>query len=129
MDLAAGMIGNHAVHEIQELDPAAALIMTSLDQASGNLKGGEQGRGPVTFVGMAEPGQRCAIGQLQLALGALQSLDVRLLVDRKYHGILGRLQVEPDNVCRLLRNAGSVLIHQLRRRASEISCRRRTRQI
>ena len=73
MDLAAGMIGNHAVHEIQELDPAAALIMTSLDQASGNLKGGEQGRGPVTFVGMAEPGQRGAIGQLQPALGALQT--------------------------------------------------------
>src|SRR5262249_34173846 len=47
MDLAAGMIGNHAVHEIQELDPAAALIMTSLDQASGNLKCGQQGPRPV----------------------------------------------------------------------------------
>ena len=53
MDLAAGMIGNHAVHEIQELDAPAALIMAGRDQASGNVEGGEQGRGAVTFVGMA----------------------------------------------------------------------------
>jgi len=76
MDLAAGMFGNHAVHEIHELDAPAALIMAGLDQASGNIERGEQGRGAVTFVGMAEPSHRFAIGQLQPALGALQSLDV-----------------------------------------------------
>jgi hypothetical protein len=103
MDLPAGMIGNQAVHEIQELDATAALIMAGLDQASGNIEGGEQGRGAVTFVCMAEPCHRFAIGQLQPALGALQSLDVRLLVDRKHHRVLGRLQVEPDNVGSLLR--------------------------
>jgi hypothetical protein len=78
MDLAAGLFGNHAVHEIEELDAPAALIMAGLDQASGNIERGEQGRGSVTFVGMTEPGHRSAIGQLQPALGALQSLDVRL---------------------------------------------------
>ena len=103
MDLPAGMLGNHAVHEIQELDATAALIMAGLDQASGNIERGKQGRGPVTFVGMAESGHGFAIGQLQPALGALQSLDVRLLVDRNHHRILGRLQVEPDNVGSLLR--------------------------
>src|SRR5215510_7968519 len=51
MDLAAGMSGNQAVHEIQELDATAALIMAGFDQASGNIEGGEQGRGPVTLVG------------------------------------------------------------------------------
>ena len=69
MDLPAGMIGNQAVHEIQELDATAALIMAGLDQASGNIEGGEQGRGAVTFVCMAEPCHRFAIGQLQPALG------------------------------------------------------------
>jgi hypothetical protein len=103
MDLAAGMFGNQTVHEIQELDAPAALIMTGLDQARGNIKRGEQGRGPVTFVGVAEPCHRFSIGQLQPALGALQSLDVRLLVDRKHHRVRGRLQVEPDNVGSLLR--------------------------
>src|SRR5215510_9016484 len=47
MDLAAGMFGNQAVHEIEELDATAALIMAGFDQASGNIEGGEQGRGPV----------------------------------------------------------------------------------
>jgi hypothetical protein len=87
-----------AVHEIQELDAPAALVMAGLDQASGNIERGEQGRGPVPIVGVAEPCHRFAIGQLQPALGALQSLDVRLLVDRKHHRVLGRRQVEPDNV-------------------------------
>ena len=42
MDLPAGMIGNQAVHEIQELDATAALIMAGLDQASGNIEGGDR---------------------------------------------------------------------------------------
>src|SRR6201984_3701470 len=87
-----------STHEIQELDTPAALIMAGLDQASGNVEGGEQGRGSVPFVSVAEPGHGFAIGQLQPALGALQSLDVRLLVDRQHHRVLGRLQVEPANL-------------------------------
>jgi hypothetical protein len=51
MDLAASMIGNQAVHQIEELDTPAALIMAGLDQASGNIERGEQGGGPVTFRG------------------------------------------------------------------------------
>jgi hypothetical protein len=53
-----------AVHEIQELDAPAALVMAGLDQASGNIERGEQGRGPVPIVGVAEPCHRFAIGQL-----------------------------------------------------------------
>src|ERR1700730_11913253 len=37
MDLGAGMFANQAVHEIQELDTPAALIMAGLDQAGGNI--------------------------------------------------------------------------------------------
>ena len=43
MDLAAGMFGHQAVHEIQELDTPAALIMTGLDQARGNIEGRRTG--------------------------------------------------------------------------------------
>ena len=56
MDLAAGLFANQAVHEIEEFDAPAALIMAGLDQAGGDIERGEQGRGPVTFVGVAEPG-------------------------------------------------------------------------
>ena len=79
--------------------------MAGLDQASGNIEGGEQGRGAVTFVCMAEPCHRFAIGQLQPALGTLQRLDVRLFVDRQDHAVLRRLQIERHNVGRLLRKS------------------------
>ena len=64
MDLTPALFGHQTVHEIQELDTPAALIMAGLDQASGDIERGEQGRGPVTFVGVAEPGHGFAIGQL-----------------------------------------------------------------
>jgi hypothetical protein len=55
----------------------------------------------MTFVGVAEPCHSFAIGQLQPAPGALESLDVRLLVDRKHHCVLGRLQVGSRQADRL----------------------------
>jgi hypothetical protein len=42
---------------------------------------------------LAEAGQRLAIGQPQRHLGALQSLDVRLFIDRLAHRV-------PENGCR-----------------------------
>jgi hypothetical protein len=52
-----------------------------------------------------------------------------ILVDRQHHGVLRRLHIHPDKVCRLPGEAGSVLMHQRRRGASEIWWRRSTRQI
>ena len=43
-------------------------------------------------------------------------------------GVLARMQVEPDQ-CDFGANHGSVLIHQLRRRVSAISCRLRTEDL
>src|SRR5882762_4746666 len=56
----------------------------------------------MTFVLMVEASERFAVGQLQPALGALQGLDVGLLVHRQHHGVLRRLQIERDNVRGLL---------------------------
>src|SRR6478672_2553307 len=56
----------------------------------------------MAFVLVVETGERFAVGQLQPALGTLQRLDVGLLVHRQYHGVVGRLQIERDNVSGLL---------------------------
>ncbi len=42
--------------------------------------------------------ERAAIGQLEVALRALECLDRRLLVDREHDGVVWRRQVEPDDV-------------------------------
>jgi hypothetical protein len=61
------------------------------------------------------------------SLGRAQGLDVGLLVHRQ-HGVLRRLQIDAI-MSAAVTNAGSVLMHQLRRRSSEISYSRSTRQI
>src|SRR5437899_578494 len=77
--------------------------MAGFDQAGGDLQSRKQGRRAVAFVLVVEAGERLAVGQLQPALGALQSLDVGLFIDRQDHGVLRRLQVERHDVRGLLR--------------------------
>ena len=55
---------------------------------------------------MAEARQRPAIWQPEVALGALQGLDVRLLIDAQHQRILGRVEVEANDVSGLSRELG-----------------------
>ena len=98
VQLAAGMRGDEAVHEVEELDPAATPVVAGLDQTGGDIQRRKQRRRAVALVGVAETGQRLAIGQPEPSLSAFQSLDVGLFIDRQHHRILRRLQIEPDNV-------------------------------
>ena len=98
VNVASRVVGDDAVHEVQELDPPTALVMAGLDQPVGHLQRRKQGRGAVPLVLMVKAGQRLAIGQLQPALGAFESLDVRLLIDRQDDRVLRRLQVKPNDV-------------------------------
>ena len=72
--------------------------MLGLDRAGGDLEGGEQrGRAaPLVFVGLAV--ERAAIGQLEIALRPLEGLDRRLLIDREDDRMVGRIEVEADDV-------------------------------
>ena len=98
VNLPAWMIDDDAVHEMQELDAPAAPVMAGFDEAGDHIQSREQGCGAMTFVLVVEARERFAVGQLQPALGALQGLDVGLLVHREHHGVLRRLQIERDNV-------------------------------
>jgi hypothetical protein len=77
------------------------------NQASGDVEGCEQGGGAVTLIVVAEPPSLCHWAA-QPTLGALQGLDVGLFVDRQDHCILGRLQIERDDIGRLLRKTPTV---------------------
>ena len=80
--------------------------MVGLDLAGGHLEGGEQGGRAVPLVGRAVAEKRAAGGQSEVALGALEGLDVRLLVDGEHDGVLGRVEIEPDDRRRLGRELG-----------------------
>ena len=103
VDLTPGVLGNHAVLEVEELHPAAALVVPGLDESGGHLERGEQRGRAMPGVFVIEARQRLAVGQLEPPLGALERLDVGLLVDRQHHRVVRRIQVQRDDVGGLLR--------------------------
>ena len=97
MDLLVGIVGHDRVHEREELDPAAPLGVLGRDLARGDVERGEQGAvaAPPVLVRLAV--ERAAIGQLEVALGAFQRLDRRLLIDREHDRMVRRRQVQADD--------------------------------
>ena len=68
------------------------------DLAGGNFKRREQRRRSVPLVVMALTGQGPPIRQLQSALCPLQCLDRRFFIDAQHNGLLGRSNVEANNI-------------------------------
>src|ERR687898_2821110 len=90
--------GNDAVHEAEELDPAAALGMRRDDPSGGDFERCEQGRGAVPLVIVALAGQGASVRQLQIALRPLQGLDRRLFVDTENNRLGGGIDIKADHI-------------------------------
>lgn len=103
MDLAPRMFGDHAGHEVEELDPPPPSIVSRLDQPGGDLQRSKQRGGAVPCVLMTEARQGLAVGQPQPPLRPLKGLDLWLLVHREDDRVVRWIQVQPDNVSGLLR--------------------------
>ena len=68
------------VHEVEELDAATAFRMRRHDLSGGDFERRKQRCRTVPLVVVALAGQSAAVGQFQIALCSLQSLDRRLFV-------------------------------------------------
>jgi hypothetical protein len=84
-----------------ELDRAVAAVQPADDLAGGQIEGGVEARGagaPVVVGGaLGRAGQH-----RQDRGGAIQRLDLGLLIDAQHDRALGRVQVEPDDVADLV---------------------------
>jgi hypothetical protein len=69
--------GDDVVHEVEELDAAATVLVRRGHLAGGHLEGGEQRRGPVALVVVAVAGKRPAVGKLQITLRPLDAWPPR----------------------------------------------------
>src|SRR5215831_6938349 len=76
------------------------------DGAIENVEGGEQRRGAMAFVVVRHCAGATRLHR-QAWLGAVERLDLALLVDREDNGMGGRIDVEADNVLELVGNFGS----------------------
>src|SRR5271156_4890913 len=89
------------IEEADELLVAMVLHVASDDGAIEDVEGGEQRGGAVTFVVVRHrPG--AARLHRQSRLGAVECLDLALLVDRKNDRMGGRIDVEADDVFELI---------------------------
>ena len=89
-----------ALREADELLVPVALHATTDHRAFEDVEGCEQGRGAVALVVVRE---RAAASGLhgQAGLGAIEGLNLRLLVDRKHDRMGRRIDIEPDHVAQL----------------------------
>src|ERR1700687_3555889 len=68
------------------------------DLSGGDFERRKQRRRAMPLVVVALAGQGAAIGQLQIALRSLQSLNRRLFVHAQHNGLLGRGDIEANNI-------------------------------
>src|ERR1017187_10151886 len=84
---------------------AMARITLSDDASFDHLERGKQGRGAVPFVVMGE-GAASSGFKRQPRLGAIQGLNLTLLVYTKHHGILRWREIDADHIRELLHEFG-----------------------
>src|SRR6476620_5849840 len=68
---------------------------------SRTLSAANRGRGAMALV-VVRHGAEPALLQRQARLGAIESLDLALLVERKHDGVGRRIDIEPDHVAQLV---------------------------
>ena len=100
-----GLAGRHlaldGVEEADELLVAVALHVAADDGAVEHVERGEQGGGAVALVVVGH-GAEPALLHRQAGLGAVERLDLALLVDRQHDGVRRRIDIEPDDVAQLV---------------------------
>ena len=99
--LAGRHLGLDGVEEADELLMAVALHVAADDGAVEHVEGGEQRGGAVALV-VVRHGAGAALLHRQAGLGAVERLDLALLVDRQHDGVRRRIDIEPDDVAQLV---------------------------
>ena len=108
------------IEEADELLVPVALHVTADDGAVEDVESSEQRGGAVTFVVVGH-GSGAARLHRQTGLGAVERLDLALLIDREDDGMGGRIDIEADDIAQLvdkLRVGGELeLFHPVRLKA------------
>jgi hypothetical protein len=99
-DLADRNLRLDVVEKSNEFLMAMTLHVAAGDRAVEDVEGGEQRRGAVPLVIVCH-GSEPALLQRQAWLGAIEGLNLALLVDRQHDGMGRRINIESDNVAQL----------------------------
>src|ERR1700686_1700648 len=104
------------VQESDELSAPMAILTSANDLAVEDIEGSEQSRGAMTFVVVCLA-LRQARSQRKDGSGAVQSLNLALLVHTQYQRSFGRIQIETYDISHLffeMRSVGQLeLLHTM----------------
>jgi hypothetical protein len=103
--LAGGDLAFDGVEKANELLMPVALHVAPDDGSVEHVHGGEQ-RGRAVPLVVVGHGSGAALLQRQAGLGAVERLDLALLVDGKHDGVRRRIDIEPDDVPQLVDEFG-----------------------
>ena len=92
------------IEEADELLMAMTLHVAADHRAVENVQRGEQRRRAVPLV-VVRHGSGAALLQRQSGLGAVERLNLALLVDRQDDGVRGRIDIKPDDVAQFVDEA------------------------
>jgi hypothetical protein len=93
--------GINGIEELSELDRPMAPMKLTDHLAGGDVERGEQRRRAVPLVVM-RPALDLAGPHRQERLGPVQRLNLRLLIDAKERGAVGRMEIQPNDVADFL---------------------------
>ena len=96
-----GLVGGHfdfnGVQEPDELLMPVPLHIAADHRTIQDIERCKQGRGPIAFIVMRHGCPATAL-ERQPRLGAIESLDLALLIDRQHDGVGRWRDIEPDNI-------------------------------
>ena len=115
MDFAPRIGGDDLVHETEELDAPAFLVVTADNRAARKIERGEQRRRPVPFVIMRLAGHGAPVRQFEITLRALQRtrhFDAVPVVQPSARPIarVGAPSAAINTICAFMRVRCSVLV-------------------
>src|SRR5665213_3937380 len=99
-----GHSGIDGIEEADELLMAMTLHALADHPTFEHVEGGKQGGDAMTLVIMG-PSAGATLLHRQPRLGPVERLDLALLIDREHDGMVGRIDVEPDDVLEFGRKA------------------------
>ncbi len=110
------------IEEADEFLMPVALHAAPDDLALKDVEGGEQGGRAVALVVVGHRGAAPLLHR-QPRLGAVEGLDLALLVDAEDHGMIGRIDIEADDFLELVDEFGVVGEFERRTRCGCSPCR------
>ena len=100
-ELAGRHLGFDGIEKADEFLMPVALHAAADHLAVEDVESGEEGGGAVALIVVGH-GAGTPLLDRQARLGAVESLDLALLVDREHDGMGGRIDIEPDDLAQLV---------------------------